>query len=145
MPHTATLEALEKQFRENEEVQAQVAAAVASAAKRSGVQSTPVSAALGKKSKKHVITAEALFWGYRFTVPESAMKDLNAAGSAVTAFMSLGGTVIAASGGALAPAVGIAAAYAGAEMALMNVADHGKGVYLSATWVAAGIIVPTAI
>lgn len=95
--------------------------------------------------KNQVITAEAFWWGYHFVVPESAMKDFTKAGDVTASFMALGGAAIAASGGSLAPAVGVVAAYVAAELALMKAVDKGKGVYLSASWVSPGVIVPTPI
>ena len=73
------------------------------------------------------------------------MKDFTSAGNVVTAFMGLGGSVIAASGGTLAPLVAVVAAYAAAELVLMQAIDKGKGVYLSAVWVSPALIVPTRI
>lgn len=95
--------------------------------------------------KNQVITAEAFWWGYHFVIPESAMKDFTDAGDVTAAFMGLGGAVIAASGGSLAPVVAIVAAYVAAELALMRAVDRGKGVYLSASWASPAAIVPTPI
>ncbi|MFC5368906.1 hypothetical protein [Salinirubrum litoreum] len=95
--------------------------------------------------ENQLITARAYWWGYQFRIPEAAMQDFNEAGNVVAAFMTLGGSAIAASGGTLAPVLAVTAAYVAAELALMNVVDGGKGVYLTASWASPALIVPTAI
>jgi len=96
-------------------------------------------------AENQIITAKAYPWGFRFTIPESAMKEFTDTGDVVAAFMSLGGAAIVASGGALGPVVVVVAAYVAAELAWMKAVDRGKGVYLNGPWVAPAAIVPTAI
>jgi hypothetical protein len=95
--------------------------------------------------KEQVISAEAFWWGYHFVIPEAAMKDFLAGGDVITKFMALGGTIIAASGGSLAPLVAVMGAYVVVELTLMKAIDRGKGVYLSAVWASPALIVPTPI
>ena len=103
----------------------------------------PLMKAVGKEQ---VISAEAFWWGNHFVIPEAAMKDFLAGGDVITKFMALGGTIITASGGSLAPLVAVMmGAYVVVELALMKAIDRGKGVYLSAVWASPALIVPTPI
>ncbi|MEB3278791.1 MAG: hypothetical protein VKK42_07680 [Lyngbya sp.] len=91
------------------------------------------------------ITAAAFWWGYHFVIPEAVMKEFSKVSDVVAAFMAYGGSLIAASGGTLAPLVAIVAAYVSVQLALMQAVNQGKGVYLSATWISPVILVPTPI
>jgi hypothetical protein len=152
-PSETVFLAFEKKLREDPEFRKKLGEGISASLERAGLEAAPTettaeSLRLGETlavAAGQVITAQAFWWGYQFVIPESTMKGFSNAGNAVMAFMSLGGSVIAASGGALAPAVAIAAAYVAAELALMQVVDQGKGVYLSASWLKPDLIVPTAI
>jgi hypothetical protein len=87
------------------------------------------------------ITAEAFWWGFHVEIPEAPLKTLMTVGSVLKAIGGVGtaGTsgVMLIAGASTPPGVviiaGIAAAFA-VETAAINIADHGKGVYLSWTW-----------
>jgi hypothetical protein len=87
------------------------------------------------------ITVHAYWWGFHLVVPEPVMTQWTAGGATV-------GGVIAAIAGATGPAapfIAAAAAYVAAEFGLMKTVDKGRGVYVSMSWFAPGIFVPTSI
>ena len=149
----AVFRAIEEALHENPAFRKEFGEGISASLERVGLNAAPtetdVQNILPRKTlavaSGQVITAEAFWWGYHFVIPEAAMKDFSSVGNVVTAFMALGGSVIAASGGALAPLVAIVAAYAAAELVLMQAIDKGKGVYLSATWISPALIIPTPI
>jgi hypothetical protein len=87
------------------------------------------------------ITVQAFWWGFHFVVPEGVMAQWTAGG------VTLAGVIaaIAGSTGPAAPFVAAGAAYVAAEVGLMKTVDRGKGVYVSMSWFAPGIFVPTSI
>ena len=151
--HEAVYQAIEEKLQENPAFRKKFAEGISASLERAGLDVVPIETAaesiLPQKTLAvaagQVITAGAFWWGYHFVIPEAAMKDFTSAGNVVTAFMTLGGSLIAASGGTLAPLVAVVAAYAAAELVLMQAIDKGKGVYLSAVWPSPLLIVPTRI
>ena len=143
------LESIEKQLQEDQYFSQKYWFGVVESVKNVGGELPKLASVEALQSlslgQQQVITAEAFWWGYHFVIPENVMKDLNKAGNVISVFMSLGGSIIAASGGSLAPLVAVVAAYVAAELVLMNTLDQGKGIYLSATWVAPAAIIPTPI
>ena len=85
------------------------------------------------------ITAEAYWWGFHLCIPESLMAAWTAIG------ITVGGvtTAIAGATGPAAPFVALAAAYITAEFTAMQNADAGNGVYVSMSWFAPAVFVPT--
>lgn len=87
------------------------------------------------------ITAEAFLWGFHVEIPEAPLKTLMNASNIIKAISAVGtagaGGVALIAGASTPPGVviiaGIAAAFA-VESVAINIADHGKGVYLSWTW-----------
>ncbi len=146
-------QAFEKKLKEDEDFKKKFSEGIVASLKESGLKSPspeeeelimrePLAKAVGKEQ---VITAEAFWWGYHFVIPEAAMKDFLAGGDVLAKFMALGGTIITASGGSLAPLVAVMGAYVIVELTLMKAIDRGKGVYLSAIWASPALIVPTPI
>jgi hypothetical protein len=99
--------------------------------------STPGEAAA--RAEPH-ITAEAHWWGYEVFVPEKIMREFLEAKNLVATIWSLLGSVIAMP--ELAPVVGFVVGYIAAELMAMKAVDKGKGVELSAVWVAPVVLVP---
>ena len=146
-------QAFEKKLQEDPVFRENLVKEISSTLEKGGLVDSPIkvvtknspSLEILAAAEGQVITAQAFWWGYHFVIPEAAMKDFTSGGSVVAAFMALGGTIIAASGGALAPLVAVVAAYVAVELPLMLAIDQGKGVYLSAVWLTWAVLVPTAI
>jgi len=87
------------------------------------------------------ITVEVFWWGFHFRIPESRMAYWVAGG------LSVGGVLGAVAGttGPAAPFLSLVAAYVVAEFETAKQVDVGNGVFISMTWFAPGIFVPTAI
>lgn len=87
------------------------------------------------------ISAEAFWWGYHFVIPEASMEALSASGDIVSTFLGLLG--------AIAPELELVLApvelFLEIEFATAKGIDDGAGVYLSASWVAPALIIPTPI
>ena len=90
--------------------------------------------------------AEAFWWGFHVVIPHEAMQWLDVAfGSGLIANAAALGAVI---GPTLSvPVAGWVLAalfvYLMAEWGLCHACDKGNGIYLSMTWIAPGIFVPT--
>jgi len=136
---------LDRKWREDPAFRSKVEAALAENMARLALppQEAPLEAAAAQQQQ--VITFEALWWGYRITVPQAAMKDFEQGGKVVERFMLLGGAAIAATGPMGAIAAAAVKLYITAELAAMKLVNKGKGVYLSASWAAPTIIIPTTI
>ncbi len=152
-PYEAINEAFEKKLQEDSDFREKLGEGISASLEKAGLAEAPLKAP-GESLRPdravsfaagQVIRAKAFWWGYHFVIPESAMDEFTSIGNVISTFMALGGSVIAASGGSLAPVVAIVAAYAAAELAIMQAIDQGKGVYLSASWVSPALIVPTPI
>jgi hypothetical protein len=89
------------------------------------------------------ITGEAHWWGYEVFVPEKIMQEFLTAKDLATTIVALLAPFVSIP--ALAPVGGIVAAYILAELAAMKHVDKGKGVELSALWVAPVVLVPSAL
>ncbi len=98
----------------------------------------PIAAAAAPTNR---ITVQAYWWGFHFVVPEPVMAQWTAGGTTLAGVVA----AIAGSTGPAAPFVAAGAAYIAAEIGLMKAVDHGKGVYVSMSWFAPGIFVPTSI
>jgi hypothetical protein len=88
------------------------------------------------------ITAEAHWWGFQIFIPEPIMKQLATASSLFSTILGLLTPVLV---GPLAAVLVIVAGYVAAELAAMKAVDKGKGVELSATWLAPVVLVPSAL
>ncbi|GHP00361.1 hypothetical protein KSF_104080 [Reticulibacter mediterranei] len=89
------------------------------------------------------ITGEAHWWGYEVFVPEKIMQEFLTAKNLATTIVALLAPFVSIP--ALAPVGGIVAGYILAELAAMKHVDKGKGVELSALWVAPVVLVPSAL
>jgi VIT1/CCC1 family predicted Fe2+/Mn2+ transporter len=98
-------------------------------------------AAAAKSAQPH-ITAEAHWWGYQIFIPEKVMQQLKEAPSLLATITALLTPVLV---GPLLPVLGIIVGYVAAEFAAMKAVDKGRGVELSATWVAPVVLVPSAL
>jgi len=89
-------------------------------------------------------TINVFWWGIQFVVEEPALKyvlSIDGIAGAVEGFL-------AAAAAAAPPAdliVGALALYFAVEAAVITAVDQGKGVYLSMTWIAPGLFLPTSI
>ncbi len=90
------------------------------------------------------ITANAFWWGDNIVFPEPVMKTLNTVGDIAKA---LGPLLASAAAAAefLLPFIPLIIGYVVADFAIMKAIDQGKGVYLSATWLAPPLLIPTPI
>lgn len=89
------------------------------------------------------ISAEAHWWGYKVFIPEKIMQEFLEAKNLVETIAALLAPVVAIP--ALTPVVGIIAGYIAVKLTAMKAVDKGKGVELSATWVAPVVLVPSAL
>lgn len=87
------------------------------------------------------IVARAFWWGFHLQIPEQALEEIGTAIANGTPFVGLLGSVT----GPAAPYITLIVAFINAEYAWMKGVNRGKGVYLSMTWAAPGIFVPTPI
>ena len=87
-----------------------------------------------------VITAKAFWWGFHLDIPNQALDDIGEAIKTGAAVSALIGTV----SGPATPFIALAVGFIEIEYAWMRGVNRGNGVYLSMSWFAAGIFVPTA-
>lgn len=97
--------------------------------------------ALGVSPADDAITVEAYWWGFHLRVPEILMSSWLAGGLSAGAVVG----AIAGATGPAAPFVAAAGAYITAEFNAAAEVDQGNGVYISMSWFAPLVFVPTAI
>jgi metacaspase-1 len=83
----------------------------------------------------------AFWWGFHIQFSSQDLKTFVTVGGSVSAIAAAIGPVT----GPAAPFVGLAAAFVAAGMGIMRSLDRGRGVYLSMSWFAPGIFIPTSV
>jgi hypothetical protein len=87
------------------------------------------------------ITVATYWWGFHFKIPESLMTDWTGVGVTVGEILSL----VSGFTGPAAPFVELIATYIQAEFKLARQVDEGYGVYVSMSWYAPAVFVPTPV
>lgn len=87
------------------------------------------------------ITVQTYGWGFHFVVPEALMQDWTGAGLAVAEVVQFAATFA----GPAAVFVEALGEYLEAEFDLAKAVDKGNGVYVSMSWFAPALFVPTPI
>jgi hypothetical protein len=87
------------------------------------------------------ITVEAFWWGFHFRIPEDLLSTWVAVGFSVGEILD----VVADATGPAAPFVDLAATYIEEEFDVARRVDQGNGVFVSMSWFAPGLFVPTPI
>jgi hypothetical protein len=80
------------------------------------------------------------WWGFQIYVSH---EDLNTFLKTATPLVAISATLAAVIWPPAAPFIGAAAAFIAGVLALLKTLDQGNGVYISMSWFAAGIFVPT--
>jgi metacaspase-1 len=83
----------------------------------------------------------AFWWGFHIECSSQGLRDFLSVADPVNAFAAAIGPVT----GPAAPFVLAAAAFVGGALQLLRNLDHGNGVYISMSWFAPGIFVPTTV
>lgn len=81
------------------------------------------------------------WWGFRIECSSQALRDFLSVADPVNAFAAAIGPIT----GPAAPFVLAAAAFAGGALQLLRSLDRGNGVYISMSWFAPGIFIPTTV
>ncbi|MEU8568269.1 RICIN domain-containing protein [Streptomyces pathocidini] len=84
-----------------------------------------------------IISANSYVWGYNFVLPNAAVASLQDGGT----FPELLGAIPP----ELEPVSQVVEAYLEDDLASVRAVDEGAGVYLTATWAAPEVLVPTAV
>ena len=84
--------------------------------------------------------ASAFWWGFNVYVSHEDLSIFLASGGPLTVISGTFGTSI---GGPAAPFIAALAAFVLAVLGLLKALDQGRGVYISMSWFAPGIFVPT--
>jgi hypothetical protein len=158
--------AISKKMQEEPEFRAQVASSITTELAKQGYDiskdqletalvapdtSAPLAenrGALAGASAEETLRVEARWWCWFIVVPHSIMEKIANGGMLLGALTSaLGAAVVVAGVAAVitGPIVAVAAGLILAQFALYRVVDQGKGVYLTAVWVAPTVFVPTPI
>ena len=107
-------------------------------AARSGV--APTSAPAGAVSRGGVV-ARAFWWGFHIEIPRNDLQQFLSVANPVAAIIAAIGPVT----GPAAPFIGLAAAFIAVSLGLLKGLDRGRGVYVSMSWFAPSIFVPTSV
>lgn len=83
----------------------------------------------------------AFWWGFHIEASSQGLSDFAASADPVAAIIAAIGPVT----GPAAPWIALAAAFFAGALALLKSLDRGKGVYISMSWFAPGVFVPTTV
>lgn len=81
------------------------------------------------------------FWGFHIEVSSQGLRDFLSVADPITAIVASIGPVT----GPAAPFVTLAAAFAAGALQLLRGLDRGNGVYISMSWFAPGVFIPTTV
>ena len=84
----------------------------------------------------------AFFWGFHIQISH---QDLEAFLNTAEPVNALIGTIGGSIPGPAAPFIALAAAFVAGALGLLKSLDHGAGVYVSMSWFAPGIFIPTSV
>lgn len=96
---------------------------------------------IGAKSKGGTV-ARAFWWGWHIEISHEDLTIALATGDTVNTLIGLiGGSIPSPA----SPFIALAAAFVAAAIGLVRSLDRGRGVYISMTWFAPGVFVPTSV
>lgn len=81
------------------------------------------------------------WWGFHIEISSEGIQDLTDTIDPINTIISL----IGSSAGPTAPYIPIAAAFIAGALGLIKKLDQGKGIYISMSWFAPGIFIPTGV
>jgi hypothetical protein len=88
------------------------------------------------------VAAHVYWWGFNIEISHSALDTfINSAEPINTIISTLGGST----SGAAAPWIKLAAVFIAGALKLLKTLDKGRGVYISMSWFAPGIFIPTSV
>jgi hypothetical protein len=86
--------------------------------------------------------ARAFWWGFHIEVSHTELNDFVNAADPVNAVIGAVGLGVPTPA---SPFIGLAAAFIAAGLGLLRTIDRGRGAYVSMSWFAPGIFIPTTV
>lgn len=101
----------------------------------------PPRSASGYRAATGPAIVRTFFWGFHIEISSQGLRDFLSVADPVTAIVASMGPVT----GPAAPFVTLAAAFAAGALQVLRGLDRGNGVYLSMSWFAPGVFIPTTV
>ncbi|MEH1843176.1 MAG: hypothetical protein V7L20_31690 [Nostoc sp.] len=88
------------------------------------------------------VATHVFWWGFNIEISHSALNSfINSADPINTAIDTIGGSTT----GAAAPWIKLIALFIAGALKLLKTLDKGRGIYISMSWFAPGIFIPTSV